>query len=201
MLLSLHALHLGRLLILEFLQVGLLCLELSLLRVELGLNRLDVLDGVAVALVDLLDVVRVGNELFKRARGQQQRQDVGAARLVAGCHAIGKVVTLLLELGLLGVDLSLRIVNLALDVFDIVKGLGILVCQRRILICDAVELGLDLIELGLGGIQFIGGLFGSLRRMGASGQAKKNCRRSSAEQGLEGSATRELLGEDGIAVW
>ena len=48
---------------------------------------------------------------------------------------------------------------------------------------------------------FIGGFFGSLRRMGASGQTKKNCRRSGAEQGLEGSAARELLGKDGIGVW
>ena len=84
---------------------------------------------------------------------------------------------------------------LTLDILDVVEGLGILVGQRRILICDAVELGLDLVELGLGGIQFIGGFFGSLRRMGASGQAKKNCRRSGAEQGLEGSAARELLGK------
>ena len=201
MLLGLHILHLSRLLVLEFLQVGLLCFELGLLRVELSLNRLDILDGIAVALVDLLNVMRVGDEFLKRARGQQQRQDVRTAGLVAGGHAIGKVVALLLELGLLFIDLGLRVVNLALDILDVVEGLGILVGQRRILICDAVELGLNLVELGLGGIQFIGGFFGSLRRMGASGQAKKNCRRSGAEQGLKGSAARELLGKDGIAVW
>ena len=201
MLLGLHILHLSRLLVLKFLQVGLLCFELGLLCVELSLNRLDILDGIAVALVDLLNVMRVGDEFLKRARGQQQRQDVRAAGLVAGGHAIGKVVALLLELGLLFIDLGLRVVNLALDILDVVEGLGILVGQRRILICDAVELGLNLVELGLGGIQFIGGFFGSLRRMGASGQAKKNCRRSGAEQGLEGSAARELLGKDGIAVW
>lgn len=90
-----------------------MCFELGLLCVELSLNRLDILDGIAVALVDLLNVMRVGDEFLKRARGQQQRQDVRAAGLVAGGHAIGKVVALLLELGLLFIDLGLRVVNLA----------------------------------------------------------------------------------------
>ena len=173
----------------------------AFLCVEPSLNRLDVLDGVAVALVDLLNVMRVGDEFLKRARGQQQRQDVRAAGLVAGGHANGKGIALLLELGLLFIGLGLRVVNLALDILDVVEGLGILVGQRRILICDAVELGLNLVELGLGSIQFIGGFFVSLRRMGATGQANKNSRRSGAEQGLEASAAREPLGKDGIAVW
>ena len=109
MLLGLHVLHLSRLLVLELLQVGLLRLELGLLRVELLLNGLNVLDGVAIALVDLLDVMRVGDELLKRTRCQQQRQDIGTARLVAGGDAIGKVAALLLKLGLLGVERQLNV--------------------------------------------------------------------------------------------
>ena len=201
LLLGLHVLHLSSLLVLELLQVGLLRLELGLLRIELFLNGLDILDGIAVALVDLLDVVRVGNELLKRTRGQQQRQNVGAARLIAGRNAIGKIAALLFELGLLLVNLRLCVVDLTLHALDIVEGLGILVGQRSVFICDAVELGLDLIELGLGRIEFVGGLLGGLGRMGAGGQTKKNGRRSGAEQGLKGGTARKLLGKDGIAVW
>ena len=171
------------------------------MRIELFLDGLNVLDGVAVALVDLLNVMRIGDEFLKRARGQQQRQDVRAAGLVAGGHAIGKVVALLLELGLLFIDLGLRVVNLALDILDVVEGLGILVGQRRVLVGDAVKLGLNLVELGLGGTQLVGGFLAGLGSMGAGRQAKKNCSRSGAEQGLEGGATRELLSKDGIAVW
>ena len=176
-------------------------LELGLLRIELFLDGLDILDGVAVALVDLLNIVRIGDELLKRARGEQQRQDVGAARLIVGGNAIGKIAALLFELGLLFVNLRLRAVNLALYALDIVEGLGVLVGQRRLFICDAVELGLDLVKLSLGRIELVGGFLGGLRSMGASGQTKKNGCRSGAEQGLEGSATRKLLGKDGIAVW
>ena len=193
LLLGLHVLHLSSLLVLELLQVGLLRLELGLLRIELFLNGLDILDGIAVALVDLLDVVRVGNELLKRTRGQQQRQNVGAARLIAGRNAIGKIAALLFELGLLPVNLRLCVVDLALHALDIVEGLGILVGQRSVFICDAVELGLDLIELGLGRIEFVGGLLGGLGRMGAGGQTKKNGRRSGAEQGLKCGTARKLL--------
>ena len=145
--------------------------------------------------------MRVGDEFLKRARGQQQRQDVRTAGLVAGGHAIGKVVALLLELGLLFIDLGLRVVNLALDILDVVEGLGILVGERRVLIGNAVELSLDLVELGLGGIQFVGGFLTGLSRMGAGGQAKKNSRRSGAEKSLKGSAARKLLRKDGIVVW
>ncbi len=144
--------------------------------------------------------MRVGDELLKRTRSEQQRQDIRTARLVACRHAIGKVVTLLFELGLLGVDLSLRLVNLALHAFDITEGLGILVGERRVLISDAVELSLDLVELGLGGIQFVGGFLAGLSRMGAGGQAKKNSRGSGAEKSLKGSAARKLLRKDGIVV-
>ena len=143
----------------------------------------------------------VGDEFLKRTRCQQQRQDIGAARLVAGGNAIGKVAALLFELGLLGVDLSLRLVNLALYAFDIAERLGILIGERRVLVGDAVELGLDLVELGLGGIQFVSGFLCGLSRMGASGQAKKNGRGSGAEKSLKGSAARKLLRKDGIVVW
>ena len=163
------------------------------MRIELFLDGLNVLDGVAVALVDLLNVMRVGDEFLKRARGQQQRQDVRAAGLVAGDTRSERSLRFFLSWPSF-IDPGLRVVNLALDILDVVEGLGILVGQRRILICDAVELGPNLVELGLGGIQFIGGFFGSLRRMGASGQAKRTAR-SGAEQGLEGSAARELLGK------
>ena len=145
--------------------------------------------------------MRVGDELLKRARGEQQRQNIGTARLVAGGNAIGKVVTLLLELRLLGVDLLLGVVDLTLHTFDIAEGLGILVGERRVLIGNAVELSLDLVELGLGGIQFVGGFLAGLSRMGAGGQAKKNSRGSSAEKSLEGSAARKLLRKNGIVVW
>ena len=145
--------------------------------------------------------MRVGDELLKRARSEQQRQDIGTARLVACRHAIGKVAALLFELGLLGVDLSLRLVNLALYALDIAEGLGILVGERRVLISDAVELSLNLVELGLGGIQFVGGFLAGLSRMGAGGQAKKNSRGSSTEESLKGSAARKLPRKDGIVVW
>ena len=145
--------------------------------------------------------MRVGDEFLKRARSEQQRQDVGATRLVACRHAIGKLVTLLLELRFLGVDLLLGVVDLALDALDIVKRLSVLVSERRILVSDAIKLGLDLVELGLGGIQFVGGFLAGLGSMGAGRQAKKNCSRSGTEQGLEGGAARELLSKDGIAVW
>ena len=201
MLLGLHVLHLSSLLVLELLQVGLLRFELGLLCVELFLDSLDVLDGIAVALVDLLDVMRVGDELLKRTRSEQQRKNVGAARLVTRGHAIGKVVALLLEFRLLGVDLFLGLVNLALDALDIVERLGIFVGERSILVGDAIELGLDLVELGLRGIQFVGGFLAGLGSMGTGRQAKKNSGRSGTEQGLEGSAARELLGKDGIIAW
>ena len=155
--------------------------------IELFLDGLNVLDGVAVALVDLLNIVRISDELLKRTRGEQQRQDVGAARLIAGGNAIGKIAALLFELGLLFVNLRLRAVNLALYALDIVEGLGVLVGQRRVFICDAVELGLDLVKLSLGRIELVGGFLGGLRSMGAGGQTKKNGCRSCAEQGLEGS--------------
>ena len=201
LLLGLHVLHLSSLLVLELLQVGFLRLELGLLCIELFLDGLDVLDSVTVALVDLLDVMRVGDELLKRARSKQQRQDVGATRLVACRHAIGKLVTLLLELRLLGVDLLLGVVDLTLNALDVVERLSVLVSERRVLVGDAVKLGLNLVELGLGGTQLVGGFLAGLGSMGAGRQAKKNCSRSGAEQGLEGGATRELLSKDGIAVW
>ena len=72
MLFGLHVLHLSSLLVLELLQVGLLRLELGLLRIELFLDGLDIFDGVAVALVDLLNIVCIGDELLKRTRGEQQ---------------------------------------------------------------------------------------------------------------------------------
>ena len=181
LLLGLHVLHLSSLLVLELLQVGLLRLELGLLRIELFLDSLNVLDGVTVALVDLLNIVRIGDELLKRTRGEQQRQDVGTARLIAGGNAIGKIVALLFELGLLFVNLRLRVVDLALYVLDIAESLGVLVGQGRVFARNAVELSLDLVELGLGRIELVGGFLGGLRRMGANGQTKKNGCRSGAE--------------------
>ena len=145
--------------------------------------------------------MRVGDEFLKRTGSEQQRKDVGATRLVTRGHAIGKVVALLLELRLLGVDLLLGLVNLALHALDIVERLGVLVGKRRILVGDAIELGLDLVELGLRGIQFVGGFLAGLGSMGTGRQAKKNGGRSSTEQGLKGSAARELLGKDGIIAW
>ena len=118
---------------------------------ELGADRLDLADDLLVGVVDLFDVVAVGEEVVEGVGGHEQRQHAGAAVFVAVGHAAGQDALLVLELGLLFVDLRLRLVELGLDLFDLGDG-------AVLLMAEGLEVGGELIELGLdGGEFFLGG--------------------------------------------
>ena len=195
-------LHLGHLLglgLLQGFQVALLILKIGLLGIEVGLDAAHLFDDRAIAGVDLVDVMRVGDQVFKRRGVEQQHERVGAAVLIRLGNAIAQVVLLFLELGLLLVDLGLRRIDLGLHVLDLVKGLVLRLGKRRVLVSDVVQLLLDGVELGLriGKLveRLLGGTRRRKRRNGIGGQKRRDtCQPKKRLHGLAARKTR-LFGD------
>ena len=106
-------------------------------------------DDLLVGVVDLFDVVAVGEEVVEGVGGHRaRRQHAGTAIFVAVGHAAGQDALLVLELGLLFVVLlRLRLVELGLDLFDLGD-------RAVLLMAEGLEVGSELIELGLDGGKF-----------------------------------------------
>ena len=190
-LLGLHGVELLDLLLFKLLEVGLLLLKLGFALGELVLDAVDVLDGLLIVGVDLVDVVDVGDELVKRRRGEEQRDRAVAALLVARRHAVGENLLLFLEFELLLVDLRLRFVDLLLDDLDLAERVVELLGEVLELGGDGIELRLGLVELGLSFLEGLGGLLGRRGSARLTRQAEQHRSACGGEGGLDGCAPRQ----------
>ena len=184
-LLGAHLVELLSLLIFQRLKIALLILEFFFLRSEVVLNALDFADGRAVAIVHLVEVVHVRDELIKRRGGEQKGECVVASVLVAFAHASGKGALLLLELFLLFLDFCLGGIDIVLHRLDVAHGLVELLGKRLVFAGDCVELRLDLVVLCLGVVEGIGGFFGCRCSRGGTGDAIEHGGGNGTESELE----------------
>ena len=133
----------------ELLLLDLLGLEVGLLLVELGLDGLDLLDGLGVGAGHLICVVDAAHEIGCGGGAHHEVDDGDAAGLVVGRDAVGQgglgcveLVLLLGDLLLGGGDLGLGVLELGLVVLKLLEG-------GSGLLLIGCALGLRLVELSL----------------------------------------------------
>ena len=155
---------------------GALLLQLSLFRLELSLERLDVVDGLGVGVVDLVGVVQTAHEVLEVSRVEEDLEQVGGAGPVASAETFGEDILGLEQLGLLLGDGYLKFGDLVVGLLQICLALRQVVLGDLELFGDALQLGHSRFILGLGaGERRKGGVGCSLSATGCEGASHEAC--------------------------
>ena len=129
----------------QLLLCGALLLKLSFFCLEFGLERLDVVDGLGVGIVDLVGVIQTAYKVLEVGRIEKDLEKVGGASPVAGAKALGEDVLGLEQLGLLLGDGHLKLGDLVVGLLQV----GLALCQ--VVLGDLKLLG-NALQLGHGGL-------------------------------------------------
>ena len=155
---------------------GALLLQLGFFCFEFGLERLDVVDGLGVGVVNLVGVVQTAHEILEVGRVKEDLEQVGGTGPVASAQARGEDILSLEQLGLLLGDGRLKFGDLVIGLLQI----GLALCQVVLgdleLFGDALQLGHSRFILGLGARERRkGGVGCGLSATGCEGASHEAC--------------------------
>ena len=129
---------------------GALLLKLGFFCFEFGLERLDVVDGLGVGVVDLVGVIQTAYKVLEVGRVEEDLEQVGGAGPVASAETFGEDILSLEQLGLLLGDGYLELGDLVVGLLQVGLALSQVVLGDLELLGNALQFGHSRLILGLG---------------------------------------------------